>query len=134
VAKDESLPPEIEKDPMSGKFMFQGTSVPIRITYKQAMFDFKDLGLNLLAIFQDGQTIATIMSNDEVMVHIWYEYVKPYTSTFENAIEALTPEDMHKFKEVFWEEVINFTAPPMRPILVAMMEQVREALSSPPKN
>jgi len=123
-----------ERSIVAGKIMYDGTSIPIRITYKQAMFDFKDMGLNLLSIFKDEKTIMTIMADDEIMVNVWYSYIKDYTSSFEKAVEKLTPEDMHKFKEVFWDEVINFTAPPMRPILVTMMDQVREALSSAPKN
>lgn len=115
-------------------FNFKGVKIPIRITYKQAMFDFKDMGLNILNLFKDETIIMTIMSDDETMLQVWYSYVKKHASSFESAVEDLTPEDMHQFKDAFWEAVVNFTAPAMRPILQSMMEQVKEALASPEKS
>ena len=113
---------------------YRGADVPIRITYKAAMFDLKDLGMNILGIFEDHTAITNMLINDEVMVKVWYYFVSPHASSLENAVEDLTSELMNEFREVFWEEVLNFTNPQMRPALREFMKMIKEELASPESN
>lgn len=120
---------------MASKIKFKDSEVSIKITYKQAMYDFKELGLNLLNIFDDGNSaVQTIMMDDQVMVHVWYHYIKKHhAGNLEEALEYLTPEDMNDFREKFWNEVINFMPPLTRPALNMFMEKMKEEMSSPEK-
>ena len=112
---------------------FNGIKIPVEFGYKEVINDFKRMGLNLLELFTDDQVILTIMANDAVMLQIWYHYVSPHAESFESAIDQLTPANMHQFKEVFWQQVVNFTAPPMRPLATGMWKKLKEQLKSPEK-
>lgn len=121
---------------MASKFKFKGSiEIPLKITYKNAMYDFKELGLNILNIFgENSSAVQTIMTDDEVMVKIWYFYIKKHhAGELESALEHLSPEEMNVFRELFWNEVINFMPPLTRPSLTLFMEKMKEEMSSPEK-
>ncbi len=120
---------------MTSKIRFKESDIPIKISYKQAMYDFKDMGLNLLAIFgEESSAVQTIMLDDEIMVQVWFSYVKKHhAGTLESALEELTPELMNDFREKFWNEVINFMPPLTRPSLNLFMEKMKEEMTSPEK-
>jgi hypothetical protein len=113
------------------KIKFKGNEIPIRISWKDAMFTFKDMGLNLLKLFEDGSALYTIMADDEVMVELWYHYVSKHTTTLESAIEDVDEDFMHEFKEAFWEAVLDFTNPQMRPMLLENRKLIMQELASP---
>ena len=72
-----------------------------------------------------------ILTNEKVMVELFHYYVKGHCSTMENMLEKLTPETMTEFREVFWNEVVNFTNPQMRPALQKTVEMIKKELASP---
>lgn len=115
---------------MSSTIDFKGTEIEIEITYKKAMFEFKKLGVNLLNIFEDESTMVTILTNDEVMLNIWYHYTSPYCESFEKAIGDITPEMLNDFRNKFWSEVVNFTNPSMRKALMEFKKMILKELQS----
>jgi len=119
--------------PISPSFKYNGTEISIEFGYKEVMGEFKKKGLDLFALFEGDETIMTIMANDRVMLQIWYHYVSPYAQSEEAAIENLKPHELHSFKEAFWQQVINFTQPQMRPLAVEMWKKLKERLKSPEK-
>ena len=119
-----NLPPTID---------FNGVKVPIEFGLKEAFKDFKGMGLNLLALFEDRSTLMTIMANDNVMVQVWYYFVKPHCESFDDALEHLTPAKMNIFREVFWQEVVNFSPAPMRKAATEMWKELKKELDSPNK-
>lgn len=110
---------------------FKGAEIPIKITYKSAWYDLPELGIDILNIFEDDKTVSNILINDRVMVNVLFYYVKGHCSTIESALEELTPEIMNEFREVFWNEVVNFTNPQMRPSLQEYMSMIKKELASP---
>ena len=110
---------------------FMGTDIPIKISYKAAWFDLPDLGIDILDIFKDQSTMMAILTNDRVMIPVLYYFCDKHCSTLENAIENLTPSVMEEFREAFWNEVINFTSPQMRPALQETMKMLKTELASP---
>jgi len=116
---------------MPHKIYFRGSEIPVEITYKQAMFDFKNMGLNLLKIFQDEKVIATILTDDETMINLWFYYVQNHCSTLEDAISDLTSEKMQKFRDIFLDAVLGFINPQMRPALKEIITMMKEELASP---
>lgn len=115
-------------------FKYNGITIPVSFGYKEVTKDFKEMGLNLLQLFSDQGVMASIFINDELMLKIWFYYVKNHAATMDEAIETLTPQQMHAFKEAFWQAVVNFTVPQMRPTLVEMKKELDSALKSPAKN
>lgn len=115
-------------------YKFRGMPIPITITWKDAMYTFKDMGLNLLKIFKDQEVMFSIFADDELMINFWWFYIKDHASTMEEAMEDLTPEDMEIFKNKFWQAVVNFSTPLMRKSLIAMEKELRKELSSPNMN
>ena len=115
-------------------FKHNGIKIPIVLSYKDAMFTFKKMGLNLLSIMEDGDNlILSIMSNDLVMLEVWHHYVKDHSPNMEEAIEELEATEMHQFKEAFWQAVVNFSPSPMRPLLSHMYQEVKKGLKQPEK-
>ena len=112
-------------------FFFNDTEIDIDFGYKEVVTDFKKMGLDLFGLFEGDETLMTIMVNDRVMLQVWLYYVKPYCESEEKAIAQLKPHDMHKFKEAFWQQVVNFTQPQMRALAVAMKAKLLERLKSP---
>lgn len=112
---------------------FNGVKVPIEFGFKEAFGDFKKMGLNLLALFEDRSTLMTIMANDNVMVQVWYYFVKPHCESFDDALEHLTPAKMNVFREVFWQQVVNFSPEPMRKAAAEMWKEAKKELNSPKK-
>ena len=112
-------------------FKFNDVDIPVNFGYKEVVSDFKKMGLDLFGLFEGQEVLMTILANDRVMLQVWLFYVKPYCSDEDAAIAQLRPHEMHKFKEAFWQQVVNFTQPQMRPLLVAMWKQVKERLDSP---
>lgn len=112
------------------KIKFRGADISLQFAHKEAMFVFPKLGLNLLRIFHDQEVMLTILSDDEVMIKVWYHFVKDHCSSLEDAVEDLTPEMMAEFKDKFWEQTVSFTHAPMRRFLRQMKELVEKELSS----
>ena len=118
---------------MSSVLKFNGSEIPIEITYKSAWFELPELGIDLLTIFDGEKTLMNILTNEKVMIEVLYHFSKKHFSTLENMIDKLTPEVMHDFREVFWDEVVNFTNPQMRPALQETMTMLKKHLASPEK-
>jgi hypothetical protein len=114
--------------------MFNGIKITISINHKQAMFKFKELGLDLYSLFdENSDTMLTIMAKDRVMLHILYDYVQPHCGSFEKALDYIDTELLSNFREVFWQEVVNFSPYPMRGSLEQMWVEAKKQLSSPEK-
>ena len=118
---------------MSGTVKFNGIDIPIKITYKSAWFELPELGIDILNIFDGEKTIMNILTNEKVMVELFYYYAKSHCSTIEDMLGNLTSEVMTEFREVFWNEVVNFTNPQMRPALQETMTMLKKHLASPEK-
>jgi len=118
---------------MSSTVKFNGIDIPIKITYKSAWFELPELGIDILNIFDGEKTIMNILTNEKVMVELFYYYAKGHCSTIDDMLEKLTPEVMGEFREVFWNEVVNFTNPQMRPALQETMTMLKKHLASPEK-
>ena len=119
---------------METSFKHRGVNIPIRITYGTAMFTLQELGLDILAIFQDSEKVVmTIMANDNVMLKVWHHYVKDVEPDFNSAVEDLEATEMHQFKEAFWQAVVNFSSPPMQPLLEHIWKEVKKSLKQPEK-
>ena len=116
---------------MTSTVKFNGVDIPIKITYKSAWFDLPELGIDILNIFDGEKTIMNILTSEKVMVEVFYYFAKNHCSTIENMLENLTPETMNEFREVFWNEVVNFTNPQMRPALQKTVEMIKKELASP---
>jgi hypothetical protein len=115
-------------------FKYNNITIPVTFGYKEVMGDFKKMGLNLLKLFEDQSVMTSIFMNDELMLEVWFHYVKNYATSMDEAVEHLTPQQMHVFKEAFWQAVVNFTAPQMRPTLIALKAELDQVLKSPAKN
>ena len=61
---------------MSGTVKFNGVDIPIKITYKSAWFELPELGIDILNIFDGEKTIMNILTNEKVMVELFYYYAK----------------------------------------------------------
>jgi len=114
-------------------YKYRGQVVPIKITYGSAWTTLKDKGVDVLSIFDDGNdVIQTIMLNDRVMLDIRFHYLKEagLEDDFFNSIEDLTGNEMQKFKEAFWDEVVNFSPAPARDTLMDFWKEAKKRLKS----
>ena len=118
---------------MTTTIRYKGTEIPLEINYHTAMFVFPKLGLRLLNLLQDSQTVLQIMGDDDTMIKIWYHYVHEYAGPLEDAVKELNSETMNDFRDKFWREVVNFTNPQMRPLAKEMWKMTRDQLQKPEK-
>lgn len=113
-------------------FRYRETEVPVEITWKDALGKLDDLGVDVLSILDENNTvIQTIMLNNKVMVKVWYYYVHLETADdFETALEYLTSEDLERFKDKFWEAVVLFSPPLVRGQLQEIWREAKKQLRS----
>lgn len=116
-------------------FKFRERTIPIKLTYKEAYTDLPRLGLPILDMFEEGSTVVQdIMLNDKTMLKVWHFFINREVGgagELEEILEYLEPEQMQKFKEVFWDATVNFMPSQVRDTLKEAWKQVQKMLKSP---
>lgn len=92
-----------------------------------------DLGLDILSIMKDNNTIVpTIMFDDSTMLKIWFFYIKEQDSTisWEEALQFLdeTPGGLEPFKKAFWDLVVSFFPITLQPTLRKGWKEVEKQI------
>lgn len=117
---------------MTTHFMHGERKVPISINYYDATFTYDAMGLDILGIVTDQTPIIQIIADDKIMLKLWYHFVQDLEPEgFEVALRSLTTKEMQEFKEAFWDEVVNFSAPPIRETLRTAYQKVKDHLKRP---
>ena len=120
---------EISASPV---YKYSGRDIPISITYHEAKGVYKDMGLPLLNMLQNGEEVALIvMGDDETMLSIWWHIVKNELSLDEGDYDTHLKDlqNLEVFKETFWTAVINFSPKSLRPYLQMLRTELRKKLT-----
>lgn len=112
-------------------FRHNGISIPVVFTYGDAMGDLRTLGLNLLDMGHADALYFTILANDEIMLEVWWHFVKKHEASKEEAMASLTPQQMETFKEAVWQAVLNFTPKGLRVYMQTVRKAVEKKINSP---
>lgn len=117
---------------ITGKFKYDTKTIQMELGYKIAHTTLMDLGLDVLSVLKENNTvIQTIMLDDSLMLKVWYYYVKEATGdSWEDALDALdkTPDGLETFKKAFWDMVVGFTSPSMQDALKKMWKEVQREI------
>jgi hypothetical protein len=118
-------------------YTFQETTFDLSIPLGKAYFLKTEFGINLLNLFEGDNLDAflqTIALNDEKMIDIWWHYIGEKYSDRETAVDKLSRDDLTKFKEAFWDAVINFSDKNAQSILISVKKQLPELLKRQAEN
>jgi len=127
VAKSPKLQPH--------QFRYEGTTISIEITYGMAIKHLQDLGVDMIGLLEDNETLTNILLRDTIMLKVWYFFVEQKTGEdYLVAIDHLDPQGMKEFRDAFWQATLNFSQPMMRPALEEMKHQVKKGLKEQAKN
>lgn len=115
------------------KYSYNSQPVNLTFGYLEAYRELPKYGLDLLSIFDAENTvIQKIMLDDRVMLDVRFYFLKRegLAADFEESLEDFTSVQMQQFREAFWEEVVNFSAPPARKALREMWTEAKRQLNS----
>lgn len=120
-----------------GTFEYGSEKIPMRLTYSLATGKLEDLGIDVLGVLSDGgRTLQTILLDDKTLIKVWFHFVQEETGDdWETAIEKLDEQEggLNKFREDFFQLIVNFSAPPVRKVLVQAWEQAKIQLKDQKK-
>lgn len=106
--------------------------IPMYMGYRLAQNEMSELGINVLNLFsENSNVIQTIMLDDQTMLKVWFFYVDEHLGVkYDEALQLLdeTPGGLEPFKQAFWEMVVGFTGPAVRPLAKQAWDQVRQQL------
>ena len=99
-------------------FQFQKRKYSITINWFQAVDEFPDkFGIHLADLVSDLQksndTINMLMLDDNLAIQLMWYYVKQDEDTMEwtDFLKKLEGDELHKFRQEFWESVLDFSGP-----------------------
>lgn len=119
---------------INSSFKHGNETIPMQLGYSLAHGKLFDLGIDVLSIMKEGNTvIPTIMLDDATMLKVWYYYIKEATNqTFEEALEILdeNPKGLESFRKAFWEMVVGFSPIAVQDALRSTWKQAEKQLKN----
>lgn len=117
---------------MPTTYQFNNIDFRISITAHDAYFRLPDKGIDVLNLIDDDnlkQLVTTIHFDDRTMLDLWWETVSPELGgDFESALRLMDIKvDLKRFKDAFWQEVLNFT-PRLSGVLTDVKHQIMEEI------
>lgn len=116
-------------------FELDGNKYQISLNYYEAIKVLPSkFGIHLNKIFTDGdaaaQTMQTLALDDELCLKLAWYYVEPTASAMDedDFYRAMSGKDLERFRDAFWQEVVNFSGPLKKNLLMEMWSQFKRDL------
>jgi hypothetical protein len=115
-------------------FQYRKSDYSIVVGWFQAIDEFPaKFNIHLADLVSDMQksneTVNTILLNDNIIIQLMWYYLKPHvTCEWEDFLKQVEATEVHKFRESFWEAVLDFSGPLKTPILTQLWKEVKKEL------
>lgn len=115
-------------------FELNNTKYPITLNYLQCLRVLPErFGISLTKIFTDNdaavKTMEALVLDDERTLQLAWFYIEPTASIDEEAfLELVDGRDLERFREAFWQAVVNFFGPLKRNVLTDLWNQFKRDL------
>lgn len=116
-------------------FEFKNIQYQININYYDSLKVLPEkFNINLCKIFTDGEIAGETMQNlildDELTLKLAWYYIEPAISGMDedDFLRNMTGKDLERFREAFWQAVVNFSGPLKKNLLTEMWNQFKRDL------
>lgn len=119
---------------MTTYFELKDNRYPITLNYHQCIKDLPEkFGISLTKIFTDEekveQTMQALVLDDEKTIDLLWYYIADKTGLeFDQLLEQITGRDLERFRENFWEEVVNFFGPLKKEMLTSLWKEFKNGI------
>ncbi len=117
------------------KLVLQNSSFEINISYRTAYTHLPEkFDIRLLQMFVDQEAgenlLKELLLDDEKCLGLLWYFVEPQCEgkSFDDFLDIIQSGDLDKFRQVFWEEVANFSGPLKRNLVMQLWEMLQREL------
>lgn len=117
-------------------FKLDNVEYPIELNYRLSLQELPKLGVRLNDIFADedaaSETMQNLLLDDEKTLLLAWHFIKDTASFgYDDFLDKMSPRKTDTFREVFWEEVANFSGALKENLLRDMWREFKKALKNP---
>lgn len=120
------------------EFELNKIKYPIEINYFESIKVLpQKFGVSLTRMFVDqDEAVSTmeslILDDEKTLALAWYYVERTATGIDEDDfLRTMTGKDLERFREAFWQAVVNFSGPLKRPLMEEIWKQFKKDLKSP---
>lgn len=120
------------------EFELNKIKYPITINYYESIKVLpQKFGVSLTRMFVDqdeaNETMVSLTMDDEKTLALAWYYVEQTASGMDedDFLKVMTGKDLERFRDAFWQAVVNFSGPLKKPLLEEIWKDFKKSLKSP---
>lgn len=121
-------------------FKFKDTTIPLAFNYRITKKEIpKRFGINLLQVFtsdeETNKLAQDLVFDDEKTLDLMKFFISESRPELvedeDDFLDNVNPQNVHQFREVFWEAYANFSGPLKRSAVIQIWDELKKKMKNP---